>query len=319
MNSMFVNFIYAAILSGTALLFATVGEILAEKAGNLNLGVEGMMWMGAFAGFYTALRTESPFKALLAAFCFAAFGAFLYAFLTVTLKANQNVTGLTLTTFGIGLSLVLGYAMTGRLGGAPRLSETFRAAMAPVSIPVLSEIPYLGKMFFQHNPMVYLAVILAVISALFLRKTRLGLNVRAVGENPSSADAAGINVTLLKYLNIVAGGGICGLGGAYMSIILANGSWQPGGIVNGRGWIAVALVIFVSWSPAKAILGAFLFGAFSSLSNYIPASVIDIPIAFYQMLPFVLTVLVLIVTSVKKSRENSQPAGCGINYFREER
>lgn len=319
MNSMLANFLYAAILSGTPLLFATVGEIISEKAGNLNLGVEGMMWMGAFAGFFVAYKTESPFLAILAAFGFAAIGALIYAFLTVTLKANQNVTGLTLTTFGIGISLVLGYAMTNSSGGAPKVSDGFRAALSHVNIPLLKDIPLFGKLLFQHNPLVYLGIIIAVFCAFFLKRTRIGLNVRAIGENPASADAAGINVTALKYLNIVVGGGICGIGGAYMSLITANGSWQPGGIVNGSGWIAVALVIFVSWSPSKAILGAFIFGAFNSLCNYIPASVIDIPIAFYQMLPFVLTILVLIITSVKKSKENSQPEGCGINYFREER
>ncbi|NLX92503.1 MAG: ABC transporter permease [Clostridiales bacterium] len=319
MNNMFINFLYAAILSGTPLLFATVGEILSEKVGNLNLGVEGMMWMGAFAGFFAAYKTESPILAILAAFGFAALGALIYAILTVSLKANQNVTGLTLTTFGIGLSIVMGYAMTSKIGGAPKVSEKFAASLNHIHIPILSDIPYIGKLLFQHNPLVYLSVILAIICAIYYKRTRIGLNVRAVGENPSSADAAGINVTLLKYINIVVGGGICGIGGAYMSLITANGSWQPGGIVNGSGWIAVALVIFVSWSPSKAILGAFIFGAFNSLVNYVPASVIDIPIAFYQMLPFVLTTLVLIITSVRKSRENAQPAGCGVTYFREER
>lgn len=319
MNNMFINFLYAAILSGTPLLFATVGEILSEKVGNLNLGVEGMMWMGAFSGFFVAYKTESPLLAILAAFGFAALGALIYAFLTVTLKANQNVTGLTLTTFGIGLSMVMGYAMTSSMGGAPKVSEKFTASMAPIHIPLLSDIPYIGKLLFQHNPLVYLSVVLAIICAIYYKRTRVGLNVRAVGENPSSADAAGINVTVLKYINIIVGGGLCGIGGAYMSLITANGSWQPGGIVNGSGWIAVALVIFVRWSPSKAILGAFIFGAFNSLSNYIPASVIDIPIAFYQMLPFVLTTLVLIITSIRKNKENAQPAGCGVTYFREER
>lgn len=319
MNNMFINFLYAAILSGAPLLFATVGEILSEKVGNLNLGVEGMMWMGAFSGFFVAYKTESPLLAILAAFGFAALGALIYAFLTVTLKANQNVTGLTLTTFGIGLSMVMGYAMTSSMGGAPKVSEKFAASMASIHIPVLSNIPYVGKLLFQHNPLVYLSVVLAIICAIYYKRTRVGLNVRAVGENPSSADAAGINVTVLKYINIVVGGGLCGIGGAYMSLITANGSWQPGGIVNGSGWIAVALVIFVRWSPSKAIIGAFIFGAFNSLSNYIPASVIDIPIAFYQMLPFVLTTLVLIITSIRKNKENAQPAGCGVTYFREER
>jgi simple sugar transport system permease protein len=319
MSNKIVDFLYAAVLSGTPLLFGTIGEILSEKVGNLNLGVEGMMWLGAFAGFYAALKTGSPVIAVLAAFGCAALGALIYAFLTVTLKANQNVTGLTLTTFGIGLSLVLGYAMTKSVGGAPQVSDAFRAAVAPVKIPLLSNIPYIGKLLFQQNPLVYLSIIIAIVCAIYFKRTRIGLNVRAVGENPSSADAAGINVTALKYINIIAGGGICGIGGAYMALITANGSWQPAGIVNGYGWIAVALVIFASWSPSKAILGAFIFGAFNSLRYYIPASVIEIPNAFYQMLPFVLTVFVLIITSVRKSKENAQPAGCGVNYFREER
>jgi len=319
MSNNIVNFLYAAILSGTPLLFGTIGEILSEKVGNLNLGVEGMMWLGAFAGFFAAFKTGSLIIAVLAAFGAAALGALIYAFLTVTLKANQNVTGLTLTTFGIGLSLVLGYAMTDSVGGAPKVSDAFRASVAPVSIPFLSDIPYIGKLFFQQNPLVYLSIVIAIVCAVYFKHTRIGLNVRAIGENPSSADAAGINVTALKYINITIGGGICGIGGAYMALITANGSWQPAGIVNGYGWIAVALVIFASWNPSKAILGAFVFGAFNSLTNYIPASVIEIPNAFYQMLPFVLTTLVLIITSVRKSKENSQPAGCGVNYFREER
>ncbi|HOU10704.1 MAG TPA: ABC transporter permease [Clostridiales bacterium] len=314
-----INFIVAAVLSGTPLLFATTGEILTQRSGNLNLGVEGMMWLGAFAGFYTAYKTENPVLAVLAAFGLAAFGALIYAFLTVTMKANQNVTGLTLTTFGIGLSLVMGYAMIDSAGGAPKVSSELRASLAPADIPFLSDIPYVGKLLFQYNPLVYLGIAVAALSAVYLYRTRTGLNVRAVGENPSSADAAGINVTAAKYINILIGGGICGIGGAYMSLVTANGSWQPAGIVNGNGWIAVALVIFVSWNPAKAILGSFIFGAFNSLTNYIPASVVEIPKAFYQMLPFVLTTVVLIITSIRKSRENSQPAGCGINYFREER
>lgn len=314
-----VNFLYAAILSGTPLLFGTVGEITTQKAGNLNLGVEGMMWLGAFAGFFAAHKTDSPLFAVLAAFAAAAFGALIYAFLTVTLKANQNVTGLTLTTFGIGLSLAMSFSMTNKAGGAPKLSAGFIASLDTVRIPFLSDIPYIGKLLFSLNPLVYLGVFIAVAGALYLKHTRPGLSLRAVGENPYSADAAGINVTVMKYLHIVAGGGICGIGGAYMSLVTANGSWQPGGIVNGMGWIAVALVIFASWSPSKAILGSFIFGAFNSLNNYIPARVIEIPNAFWQMLPFVLTTVVLIVTSVRKSRENAQPAGCGVNYFREER
>lgn len=315
----FINFLYAALLSGTPLLFGTLGEIITERAGNLNLGVEGMMWIGAFAGFYTAIKTDNAVLAVLVAFLCAALGAAIYAFLTVTLRANQNVTGLTLTTFGIGISLVLGYAMTAEIGGAPKVSDAFSAKVASVSIPVLSDIPYIGKLIFSLNPLTYFAIILCILFALFYSKTRIGLGVRSIGENPAAADAAGVNVTLWKYVSIIVGGGICGIGGAFMSLITANGSWQPAGIVNGYGWIAVALVIFVSWNPARAVIGAFVFGAFNSLTYYVPASVISIPKAFYQMLPFLLTIVILIITSVRSSKKNAQPAACGLNYFREER
>lgn len=317
--TLFIKFLYASIYNSVPLLFGTTGEIFAQKAGNMNLGVEGMMWMGALTGFYTAYRTDSVLLAIVAAFLSGALCALIYAFLTVTLRANQNVTGLTLTTFGIGLSHVLSHAMTRSVGGAPKLSDVVIAKLDSLSIPVLSDIPYVGEVVFGQNALVYLAVVVAVIAAVYSKRTQTGLNVRAVGENPAAADAAGVNVTLLKYLHILIGGGICSVGGAYMSMVTANGSWQPGGIVNGMGWIAVALVIFAGWSHAKAIYSAFIFGAFSALENYIPASVITIPKAFYQMLPFVLTVLVLILSSVRKSKKSAQPTALGVNYFREER
>lgn len=317
---MFINFLYAAIISATPLLFGTLGEIICEKVGNLNLGVEGMMWLGAFSGFYAAYKTGSLILALLAAFGLAALGATIYAFLTVTLKANQNVTGLTLTTFGIGLARVLGTAMTNQAGGkAPKVSDIFSAKLAAVHIPVLSDIPYIGKLLFSLDVIVYLGVALSLVFYFYFKYTQRGLNVRAVGENPAAADAAGINVSLEKYIHIILGGGICGIGGAYMSLVSANGSWQQGGVVGGAGWIAVALVIFARWNPARAIAGSFIFGMFASLRNYVPASVIEIPASIYQMLPFLLTTLVLIITSIKKSRENRQPASCGVNYYREER
>ena len=315
----FVNFLYAAVVAATPLLFGTVGEIITEKAGNLNLGVEGMMWVGAFFGFYVALKSNNIFLAIVVSFIAAAFCALIYAFITVTLKANQNVAGLTLTTFGIGISKVLGEAMTRQIGAAPALSAEIKNSVTAVSIPFLSDIPYIGKLIFSHNLFVYLAVAVAVIAAIYFKHTRNGLNVRAIGENPAAADAAGINVTLMKYINIIIGGGICGIGGAYMAIVTANGSWQPNGIVNGTGWIAVALVIFASWSPARAILGSFVFGMFSVLKYYVPADVITVPTAIYSMLPFLLTAIILVITSISKNKKNSQPASCGVNYFREER
>ena len=314
----FVNFLRASILAGTPLLFGTLGEVISEKAGNLNLGVEGMMWVGALAGFYVTYTSQSVLLGTLAAFGAAALCACLYAFLTVTVRANQNVAGLTLTTFGIGISLVLGHRMTNALGGAPQLPAGVKAQLAAVELPGISKIPYLGRVL-EQGPLTWLAIALCVAAAIVYAKTRPGLHVRAVGENPAAADAAGIRVSLMKYASVILGGGLCGIGGAFMSLVTAGGVWQPSGIVNGFGWIAVALVIFVRWNPLLAIPGAFVFGAFRSMNYYIPDSVISIPQAFYQMLPFVLTIVVLLISSARKKGKNAQPAALGAGYFREER
>ena len=313
------NFIYAAILAGTPLLFGTLGEILTQKSGNLNLGVEGMMYMGALMGFLGAYFTDNLAFALLFAFGAGALGALIYAFLTVTLKANQNVTGLTLTIFGTGLANFVGenLVMNSPTQSAV-VSDAMKAALKPISIPYLSEIPHVGKMLFQHNIFVYLGVVLAIVAGIYLHHTRKGLNLRAVGENPAAADAAGIGVSLYKYVHILLGGGLCGLGGAYIILITCGGTWTYNS-VNGQGWIAVALVIFASWSPYKAILGSLVFGALSVLRLYIPASIVNIPTALFAMLPFLVTAIVLVVSSIRMKPEKSQPKGTGINYFREDR
>jgi simple sugar transport system permease protein len=316
---MIINFLFAAIKAGTPLLFGTTGEIVTEKSGNLNLGVEGVMFMGAFMGFFAAFHTGSLPIALLAAFLIGVFASFLYSVLTVTLMANQNVVGLTLTIFGTGFAKFFGEIMIRDAGGTPKLSDRFMGSIAENSFPVLGEIPVIGKLLFSHNPLVYLAVVIAVICTIYMIRTKAGLTMRAVGENPAAADAAGINVTLVKYLHIMIGGGICALGGAYLSLVNGGGVWNNSSVVNGQGWISVALVIFASWSPVKAIFGSLIFGAFSVLQFYVPKDIIFIPNAFYVMLPFAITTLVLIITSMRKSKEGSQPAGCGVNYFREER
>lgn len=316
---MIINFLFAAIKAGTPLLFGTTGEIMTQKTGHVNLGVEGMMFMGAFMGFYVGFHTDSLFLALLSAFAIGLFAALIYAFLTVTLMANQNVTGLTLTIFGTGFAKFFGEIMIGEAGGSPKLSDQFMKALSEQPLPMLGDIPVLGKLLFSHNPLVYLSVIIALICSFYLLKTKVGLNMRAVGENPAAADAAGINVTLVKYLHIMLGGGICALGGAYLSLINGGGIWNNSSVVNGQGWIAVALVIFASWSPIKAILGSLIFGAFSVLQFYVPKDVFRIPNAFYIMLPFLITTLVLILASMRKTKSGSQPASCGVNYFREER
>ncbi len=315
----FVNFLHAALLAGTPLMFGTLGEIVTEKAGNLNLGVEGMMSIGAIAGFYVGFTTQNIVLAVLGAFLAGLLSALIYAFLTVTLKANQNVTGLTLTIFGVGFANFFGDFLRESAGiDVLKLSDKITNTVQAIHIPVLSDIPYVGKLFFQYNPFVYFGILLCILMGIYILHTRKGLNLCAVGENPGAADAAGGNVTRVKYFNILLGGGVCGIGGAYISLVLCGGIWVTDS-VNGLGWIAVALVIFASWNPFKAILGSFIFGAFNILKFYIPKNIVTIPEAIFDMLPFLVTAIVLIVTSIRKSKENTQPAGCGINYFREER
>lgn len=316
---MILNFLFAAIKAGTPLLFGTTGEIITQRTGNINLGVEGMMFMGAFMGFFVGYRTDSLILALLAAFAIGVFAALIYAFVTVTLMANQNVAGLTLTIFGTGFAKFFGEAMIKAAGGSPKLSEDFMKIIAEKPVPILGDIPVVGKLFFSHNPLVYLSIIVAIICGIYIAKTHAGLNMRAVGENPGAADAAGINVTLTKYIHILLGGGICALGGAYLSLINGGGVWNNSSVVNGQGWISVALVIFASWKPVKAIIGSLIFGAFSVLQFYMPKDIITIPNAFYVMLPFLITTVVLVLSSMSKSGKGKQPAGCGVNYFREER
>ncbi|MDR3050948.1 MAG: ABC transporter permease [Oscillospiraceae bacterium] len=314
-----VSFIYAAVLAGTPLLFGTLGEILTERAGNLNLGVEGMMYMGAILGFWAGYVTGSAALALAAAFAAGALGALIYAFLTVTLKANQNVAGLTLTIFGAGFANFTGNALI--MGSPTRtavLAGSVIRAFQPLRVPLLADIPVLGRLLFAHNIFIYLGVAAALAMGLYLGHTRAGLNLRAVGENPAAADAAGVSVARYKYAHIVVGGGLCGLGGAYVSLVTCGGSWTYN-CVNGLGWIAVALVIFASWSPYRAVYGSLIFGALSVLRLYIPGTLVRIPIALFAMVPFLATIGVLIATSIRMSKEHSQPKGCGVNYFREDR
>jgi ABC-type uncharacterized transport system permease subunit len=312
-------FLYAAILASVPLLYGTLGEILIEKSGNINLGVEGMMYLGAIIGFLGGFVFDSALMALLFAVLAGMAGAAIYAFITVTLKANQNVTGLTLTIFGTGIANFIGETLKESYpAGTVFISDKVKAVLLPLNMGALSDIPVIGKLLFSHSILSYLVAALAILMGFYLKKTRLGLNLRAVGENPAAADAMGVNVSRYKYIHILVGGGLCGLGGVYVSLVTAVGNWQPN-IIGGQGWIALALVIFSSWSPGRAIFGALVFGALSVLRLYIPKEVIDVPGAVFSMLPFVVTCLVLVFSSVRMKRENQQPAGCGINYFREER
>lgn len=312
-------FLYAAILASVPLLYGTLGEILTQKAGNINLGVEGMMYLGAIAGFLAGYHTDSLILTLLFAILAGAAGAGLYALLTVTLKANQNVTGLTLTVLGTGAANFLGeQAKLGAPVGTAFMSAGLKALLAPLDLGALSRIPVLGTLLFRHSLLTYLALLLGIAMHLYLKRSRLGLNLRAVGENPAAADAMGVPVSAYKYVHILIGGALCGLGGVYVSMVTALGNWQPN-IISGQGWIAIALVIFASWKPLRAITGSLIFGALSVLRLYVPREVVDIPPALFSMLPFAVTCVVLVISSIRMKRENQQPASCGINYFREER
>ncbi|HBN82979.1 MAG TPA: ABC transporter permease, partial [Clostridiales bacterium] len=207
-------FLSAAVIAGTPLLFATLGEIITEKAGNLNLGIEGMMLMGAVVGFITAYNQGNPILALIAAFLAGAFGSLIYAFLTVSLRVNHEVSGLALTTFGTGFAGFLGQAYVGKV-----VPGNVRQAFGNIKIPLLGDIPFIGEILFNKDPMVYLSYIVVIIIGIYLYRTRKGLNLKAIGENPAAADAAGINISLYKYVNILIGGALCGLGGAYLSLI----------------------------------------------------------------------------------------------------
>lgn len=316
---MFYNFLIAAVGAGVPLLFGTVGEILCEKTGHLNLGVEGMMSIGACAGFLFGYMTDSFWIAILAAAAAGALSALIYAVLTVTFMANQNVAGLTLTIFGIGLANFIGILALGRTQeGTLKLPEHIMAAMQNIHIAGLSELPVVGPLLFSYCPFVYIGVVIAILCGFYLDKTKAGLNVQAIGENPAAADAAGIQVVKWKYINILSGGAICGIGGAYCSMIINGGVWISDN-VGGLGWIAVALVIFANWKPVYAIGGSFVFGALRVLKFYVPKSMFAFPNAFYDMLPFLITAIVLVLSSMRKNGRIGIPASLGLNYFREDR
>lgn len=329
MNTL-LNLAVAAVLAGTPLLLGTLGEILTEKSGNLNLGVEGMMFMGAIAGLAAPYAYEQhvldaggtpsgwvgALLALAASWLCGALGALIYAFLTITLRADQNVTGLTLAIFGTGFGNFFGEYLGSQAGGYVALGDEVKSAFSNLSIPGLYRIPVLGKLLFQYNWVVYFAIALALLLDWFLKKTRVGLNLRAVGEDPAAADAAGISVSRYRYAATAIGGGICGIGGMYMSMVTTSCVWVHD-CVSGYGWLAVALVIFAAWSPARALLAALVFGGLTVLRLYF--HIPGIPMQIYEMLPYVATILVLVVSSVRQSRENAQPKSCGVNYFREER
>jgi len=295
-----------ALVFGTPLLLGTLGEIYAERSGVLNLGIEGMMIMGAYTGFVTAYTTGSPWLGLLVAALVGGFFSSIHAFASISLRANQIVSGLALTMLGLGLAGVLGRGWAGKPLGTP---------LPPITVPHLSRIPWLGSiLFIDQNALVYLAIVLAFLLWFILYKTRIGVIIRAVGEDPATADALGVNVNRVRYLCVLLGGILAGLAGGYLSIAYRP-AWTEG-MTAGMGWIVIALTIFAFWNPLLGMLGAYLFGALYHLSYRLQPWV---PPEFLKMMPYAFAILVLvIVAGGTLQKRMGAPAALAVPYTREE-
>lgn len=330
----FSGWIFYSVLYGCPLMFGTIGEILTERSGNLNLGVEGLMFMGGAFGLGGAFYYERAciaaggaangwvaiLLALLAAFAAGMLGSLIFSFVTVTLRANQNVAGLALAILGTGVGQFFGEFMRVNVGGYVSMSTGIANFFYRSHMPAfLQNIPVVGKLIFGYNIFVYLGIVLALVLAFYFNRTRKGLYLRAVGESPATADAAGINVTANKYLSTVLGGGISAIGGMVFTMTISGCVWNHEGLA-GEGWLAVALVIFCLWNTTSALWGSVLFGALIAMYNYYPISFIKGSwTEFYKILPYVVTVLVLILSSIRNNKEKQPPASLGLSYFREER
>ncbi|MBQ2707121.1 MAG: ABC transporter permease [Clostridia bacterium] len=312
-------FLQLTVQMGTPILLGTLGGILNEKVGHTNLGVEGMMLMGAVMGFMVGVNTSNPWLAMLAACLAGAIMSLVYAVVTVTFMGNHTVTGLVLTIFGTGLSGFLGQDLT-----QLNLPDPVKEVLGAKRVPGLADIPILGNMLFDQSIYIAISIVLSVILFVYMRYTKPGLCMRMIGENPGAADASGINITAYKYVHICLGGALCGLGGSYLSLAYAF-RWQEQ-MTAGIGWIAVALVIFATWDPLKAIFGAYLFGAMRALALKIqnfsfPLFGHEVTIAsqFLEMIPYIMTIVVLIFITLRKKKEYQAPASLGLSYFREDR
>lgn len=314
-----ITFITQAIRIGMSFLLGSTGETITEKSGHLNLGIPGIMCVGASVGclaeniYLNSVTNPNPFLAvllpLLATFIGSALMGAIYSFLTVTLRANQNVTGLALTTLGIGISkYIIDQILDMKFSQA---SKYFTAGF-----PFADKLGVIGDIFFSHGVFVYLAIIIALITSFVLNRTRTGLHLRAVGENPATADAAGVNVTLYRYVATMIGSGVAGIGGLSYIMDNLNGNWEY--TVDAIGWLSIALVIFTLWKPTLAIFGSILFGACYIASSYI-SGISFAEKELLKMFPYIVTIIVLVIISVRKKREHQPPEALGLPYFREER
>ena len=325
---MLVAFIQRAVVQGIPLLFGSTGEILTEKSGNLNLGTAGVMYVGGITGVIGAFLYEqnatqmNTFLTVLIPILSSILGSLvmglIYSFLTVTLRANQNVTGLALTTFGVGFGNFFGGSLIKLTkSDVPSVTLTATSLAFKKALPFASKLGWFGEIFLSYSFLAYVAIAIAIIVSVYFNRTRSGLNLRAVGENPATADAAGINVGKYKYISICLGSIIAGFGGLYYVMDDACGVWSNNAFGD-RGWLAIALVIFAIWRPNLSIIGSILFGGLFIVHNYIPnLSMSDQEL--FKMTPYLVTIIVLIVISMLKKREFQPPQSLGLSYFREDR
>ena len=326
----FVSFFPRAVMQGIPLLFGSTGEILTEKSGNLNLGIPGIMYVGGISGVIGSFFYEQSaggqlngFLAIMIPILCSLLGSLLmgllYCFLTVTLRANQNVTGLAMTTFGVGVGNFFGGSLIKLTNSeVPSIALANTSRFFKTTLPGADSTGRFGQLFLSYGFLAYLAILIAIGASYFLNRTRPGLHLRAVGESASTADAAGINVTKYKYLATCIGSMIAGLGGLYYVMDYANGVWSNNAFGD-RGWLAIALVIFTIWRPSASIWASILFGGLYILNIYLPTGTQMAVKELYKMLPYAITLVVLIIVSLRKKREDQPPASLGLSYFREER
>jgi len=326
-----IAFIPKAVQQGVPLLFGSTGEIITQKSGNLNLGIPGVMYVGGICGVIGAFEYEqasggnlNPALAIIIPLFCCLLGSLLmgllYCFLTVTLRSNQNVTGLAMTTFGVGFGNFFGGSLI-KISGAevPSIALSKTSAVFSAKLPFAQNLGWFGKVFLNYGFLAYISIIIALVTAYIFKHTRLGLHLRAVGENPATADAAGINVTKYRYFATCIGCMIAGLGGLYYVMDFASGVWSNDAFGD-RGWLAIAIVIFAIWKPDIGILASILFGGLYILYLFLPTNVEHLEYAeLYKMIPYLITLLVLVITSIRNTRENQPPASLGTPYFREER
>lgn len=325
-----VAFLRRAIIMGIPLLFGATGETITEKSGHLNLGIPGIMYIGAISGVIGSFLYENkvgpeninPFLGILIPLLCCLLGSLLmgllYSFFTVSLRANQNVTGLCMTTFGVGIGNFFGGSLIKLVKtDVPSVNLTATSNLFTMKLPFADKLGWFGTLFCSYSFLAYTAIIIAVITAVIMKRTRVGLHLRAVGENPATADAAGIPVERYKYLATAIGSMIAGLGGLYYIMDYANGVWSNNGFGD-RGWLAIALVIFTVWKTDIGILGSFVFGGLLILFNYIPGLSMGAQ-ELFKMAPYVVTIIVLIIVSAREKKESQPPESLGIPYFREDR